>query len=155
MTKEQRKELRAKIIETIDEITADETNRDSKVTLGAHAVERRLMYAGGSQWIGCGRDWYSIESGWGWVVDKSYHLTTPDLFGFDGHNMIERQTGYYLMPGYDEHAEPHHEADATILTRVPNTILIALGRALVDAKRAAEEKAKESEQAASEILAAL
>ena len=155
MTKIQRKELRAKIIEAVESITSDQSNKESVVTIGGHTIERRLLFAGGSQWCGCGRDWDSCESGWAWVVDGDYRLTTPDLFGFDGHNMIETQTGYYLMSGYDPHAQPPGEPDGDPLDRVPNAILIEIARGLVAAREAAETAAKSEATAADELLAKL
>jgi hypothetical protein len=155
MTKIQRKTIREKIIAAINEITAENSNKDSVVTIGGHAIERRLLFAGGSQWCGCGRDWDSCESGWAWVVDGEYRLTTPDLFGFDGHNMIETQTGYYLMSGYDQHATPPGEPDGDPLDRVPNAVLIEIGRGLVEAKNKAEAAAAAEAGAADELLAKL
>jgi hypothetical protein len=155
MTKLQRKSLREKIITAVEAITADKSNKESCVTIGGHEIARRLLYAGGSQWCGCGRDWDSCESGWAWVVDGEYRLTTPDLFGFDGHNMIETQTGYYLMSGYDAHANPPGEPDGDPLDRVPNAALIEIARGLVEAKNKAEAATESEAEAATVLLAQL
>ena len=154
MTKIQRQELRAKIIAALDEMTASESNQDSIVTIGGHELSRRLLYAGGSQWCGCGRDWDITESGWGWVVDGQYRLSAPELFGFDGHNKIERQTGYYLQDGYDEQTVPDHDGRDSI-ERVPGRVLLEIGRGLVEAQRQAAEAEAESAKEADAILAEL
>ena len=155
MTKIQRKTIREKIIAAIEAITAESSTKDSVVTIGNHKLERRLLFAGGSQWTGCGREWDSCESGWAWVVDGEYRLTTPSLFGFDGHNMIETQTGYYLMTGYDENATPPGEPDGDPLDRVPNAILIEIARGIAAAREAAETTAKEQATAADELIGKL
>lgn len=151
MTKEQRKLLLAKIVAAINEMTAEQSARQSVVTIGGHTIARRLLYAGGSQWCGCGRDWDSVESGWGWVVDGEYRLTTPDLFGFDGHNIIERQTPYYLQDGYDEQTAPEHDGRDEI-DRVPSRILLAIGRGLIEARQAAQAQADAESEDAEKIL---
>lgn len=151
MTKQNRQALRTKIISAVMKMTAEASKKDSVATIGGHKIAYRLMYAGGSQWCGCGRDWDRVESGWGWVVDDQYRLTAPDLFGFDGHNMIERQTGYYLMDGYDPQTTPEHDGRDEI-DCVPNRILLEIGRGLAAAASLAEaEVAKENSEAA-EIL---
>lgn len=154
MTKEHRKEIRTRIIEAINEMTGEESNKDSSVTIGGHTISRRLLYAGGSQWSGCGRDWDFTESGWAWVVGEQYHLTTPDLFGFDGHNIIERQTPYYLQDGYDEQTVPEHDGRDSI-ERVPNRVLIEIAKGLVEATREAETRANAEAEEASKLLEAL
>jgi len=151
MTKIQRKIIRGKIIAAVSEITAEESNKNSVVTIGGHEIARRLIYAGGGQWTGCGRDWDSIESGWAWIVDGQYRLTTPDLFGFDGHNMIDLQTGYYLQHSYDEHTTPG-EAEGDPLDRVPNAILIEIARGIVTAREVAEKNQEEQSVVAEEII---
>jgi hypothetical protein len=154
MTKIQRKTIREKIIAAVTEMTAEESNRNSVVTVGGHEISRRLIYAGGSQWCGCGRDWDSTESGWAWVVDDQYRLTTPDLFGFDGHNMIEVQTPYYLQDGYDEQTTPEHDGRDS-MDRVPNAILIEIARGLVAAQNAAAAAAEKQSAEAEEVIAKL
>ncbi len=151
MNKEARKQLREKIVPALDDLTEEQSNRGSVVTVGGHEIARRLIYAGGSQWTGCGRDWEAIESGWGWVVDGEYRLTAPDLFGFDGRNMIERQTGFYLQDGYDEQTTPEHDGRDP-LDRVPNRILIEIGRGLVAAR---EQAASAAEQETSDAAAVI
>lgn len=151
MTKEHRKALRDTIIAAVNEMTAENSNKESVVSIGGHEIARRLIYAGGSQWCGCGRDWETVESGWAWVVDSDYRLTAPDLFGFDGHNMIERQTEYYLQDGYDEQTTPEHDGRDAI-DRVPNRILIAIGRGLIAAQTAAASYSDKEDAEATEIL---
>jgi len=152
MTKLQRQSLREKIITAVYAITADKSNKESRVTIGGHEIARRLLYAGGSQWCGCGRDWDYCESGWAWVVDGEYRLTTPSLFGFNGHNWIETQTGYYLMSGYDARAKPPGETDGDPLDSVPNAVLIEIARGIVAAREAAETAAKNQATAAAELI---
>jgi hypothetical protein len=154
MTKENRKQLRAKIIAAITAMTEEASNRQSVVTICGHTISRRLMYAGCSQWTGCGREWDETQSGWGWVIDDEYRLTAPDLGGFDGHNMIERQTGYYLQDGYDEQTTPEHDGRNEI-DRVPNRILIEIGRGLVEAQKQAADTAAKEDTDATSLLAAL
>ena len=149
MTKEQRKRLRSKIIDGVEEMTAGMGNRESSVMIGGHRIQWRLVYAGGSQWAGSAYAWDNVDKAWAWVVDERHCLTFPDLFGFDGHNTIELQTGYYLMAGYDEHgALPADGNGNDPLTRVPGSILLEIGRALVaaiDERRV--ETARQAEEA--------
>lgn len=153
MTKENRQQIREKIISALDEMTADASNCESVVTIGGHTISRRLIYAGGSQWCGCGRDWDVTDSGWGWVVDDKYRLTVPDsLFGFKGHNIIERQTGYYLQDGYDNQTTPEHDGRNEI-DRVPNRILLEIARELVAAQEEAKSNAQKEDAEATELLA--
>jgi hypothetical protein len=155
MTKQNRKALRDRIVKTLDDLTEEQSNRGSVVTVGGHEIARRLIYAGGSQWTGCGRDWDSTESGWGWVVDGEYRLTTPDLFGFDGRfNMIERQTGFYLQDGYDEQTTPEHDGRDP-LDQVPNRVLIEIGRGLADACSKAEAASAAEDTDAAAVLVSL
>ena len=154
MTKIQRKTTREKIIAAVTEMTAEESNRNSVVTVGGHEISRRLIYAGGSEWCGCGRDWDSTESGWAWVVDDQYRLTTPDLFGFNGHNIIEVQTPYYLQDGYDEQTTPEHDGRDS-MDQVPNAILIEIARGLVAAQNAAAAAAEKQSAEAEEVIAKL
>ncbi len=154
MTKENRKTLRSKIIFALDEITSEMSNRQSVVEIGGHTISRRLLYAGCSQWTGCGREWDETQSGWAWVADDEYRLTAPDLGGFDGHNMIERQTGYYLQDGYDEQTTPEHDGRNEI-DRVPNRVLIEIGSGLVESKKLAAEAAVKEDADATAILSAM
>ena len=154
MTKIQRKALRKKIVETIDEMTSEVNNRESIVTIGGHTISRRLVYAGGSQWSGCGRDWDETESGWAWVVDGQYGLTTPSLFGFDGHNRIERQTQVYLQDGYDEQTVPEHDGRDP-LCRAPGRVMIEIGRGILAAKELAATAEQEEQTQAGNLLAVL
>lgn len=154
MTKEQRNELRQKIVDAIDQMTEHQTNRQSVVTIGGHTISRRLVYAGGSQWTGCGRDWDEVESGWAWIIDDIYRLESPKLFGFDGNNFIERQTGYYLQDGYDPQTVPVHDGRDELDT-VPRRVLLEIGRGLAEAQAAAKaERAKEAAEA-TDILSKL
>lgn len=154
MTKDQRKQIREKIIKAIDEMTRDQSNRESVVEIAGHTIRRRLMYAGGSQWHGCDRDWDRVESGWGWVVDDTYRLTAPELFGFDGRNIIERQTGYYLQDGYDEQTTPEHDGRDEI-DKVPNRILLVIARGLCEAQEAAKAERLAQSAEADRLLAAM
>jgi len=156
MTKEQREQLIEKILEVVRLATADESNKDSIVTIGGHKISRRLLYAGGSQWTGCGRDWDVTESGWAWVVDEEYWLTAPKLFGFDGRNMIERQTGFYLQCGYDEYSHPHDPHDGQDpIEKCPARILIEIGKGILEARRLASVAAARSEEEAATLIAEL
>ena len=154
MTKENRKQIRSRIIAAVDTMTEELSSRQSVVTIGGHKIARRLMYAGCSQWTGCGRDWDETQSGWGWVVDGEYRLTAPDLGGFDGHNMIERQTGYYLQDGYDEQTRPEHDGRSP-LDRAPNRILIEIAKGLVAAQAAAEAAAQAEDTEAAQLISVL
>jgi hypothetical protein len=155
MTKEQRTKIRASIVEALEEITADQSCRESVVSLGGHTISYRLLYAGGSQWTGCGREWEVAESGWAWVVDGTYRLTVPtSLFGFDGRNIIERQTGYYLQDGYDTQTTPEHDGRDEI-DRVPGRILIEIARGIVAARSDAAAAKAAEEKDADAVLAAL
>lgn len=152
MTKEQREALREKIVAALGEITAGASKRESVATIGGHTIAYRLVYAGGSQWTGCGRDWETVENGWAWVVDGEHRLTSPRLFGFDGRNVIERQTGYYLQDGYDPQTVPAHDGRAE-LDPVPARVLIEIGRGLIEAREAARKVAEAQESEAAAILA--
>jgi hypothetical protein len=154
MTKENRKTLREKIIGAINEITAEMSNRQSVVEIGGHSISRRLLYAGCSQWAVCGREWDETQSGWAWVVDGEYRLTAPELGGFDGHNMLSRQTGYYLQDGYDEQTTPEHDGRNEI-DRVPSRILVEIGRGLIEAQRQAADAAAKEDTAAAAVIAEL
>jgi hypothetical protein len=154
MTKENRKQIRARIIAAVEDITSEQSARESVVTIGGHEISRRLVYAGCSQWNGCDRDWDETQTGWAWVVDDQYRLTVPALGGFDGHNFIERQTPFYLQDGYDEQTAPEHDGRDSI-DRVPNRILIEIARGLVAAQQEAEQSAAAEDAAAAELLAAM
>ena len=157
MTKMQRKQILEKIIEAINTMTEDESNKDSVLNIGGHEIAKRLVYAGGSQWCGCGRDWDTSESGWCWIVDsvdRRYRLTTPKLFGFDGHNIISVQTGYYLVDHYDGQSVPEGPAGDP-LDIVPNAILIEIARGLADAKAKFKAQAEQSSAEADNLIAKL
>jgi hypothetical protein len=146
MTKENREALRERIENALNSITAQESNQDSTIAISEHTVSRRLLYAGGSQWSN--RDWDRTESGWAWVIDEQYFLTEPQLFGFDGHNMIERQTPLYLQDGYDCQTVPEHDGRDPV-TRAPARILLEIARGLVAAQAEVKARnAKEDEDAA-------
>lgn len=111
MKTEKRKELMAAIKAAVSEMTADESDAQSIVQVAGHTISRRLVYAGCSQWSGCGRDWDETQSGWAWVIDGAYLLTRPSLGGFNGHNMIEQQSQYYLQPNFAEWPPTGPEGD--------------------------------------------
>jgi hypothetical protein len=154
MNKENRKNLLVKIVAALDEMTSGEMSNRQSVTIGGHKIARRLLYAGGSQWTGCGRDWERIECGWAWVADGEYMVTVPGLFGWDGHNMVARQTPYYLLDGYDEQATPEHDGRSP-LDRVPNPILLQIAKGLAAAQASAKAAAQAEDTEAAQLLSAL
>jgi hypothetical protein len=78
----------------------------------------------------------------------------PSWGGFDGHNMIERQTGYYLQDGYDEQTAAVHDGRDEI-DRTPNRILIEIGRGIVEAESLAASQRAQEDIEATEVLARL
>ena len=136
-------------------MTSEKSNDESVVTIGGHAIARRLLYAGGSRWpsseiaavamsASVEHDWDVTESGWAWVIDGKYRLDTPNLFDLA---MIELRTGYYLLDGYDEWTSPKHDGRDPIY-RVPDHILLDIHRGLVAAVKAAKDaELKESAEA--------
>lgn len=151
MKQEQRMAIKEKIIEAVEKITENLSNRMSEVTIGGHKIARRLVYAGGSQWSGCDREWDEIENGWCWVVNDSHTLSTPKLFGSNGRNMIERQTGYYLQSGYDPHSVPNQE-DGDLLNKVPDSVLIEIGSGIVEAKKNAANTETDQQKMAEALI---
>lgn len=124
------------------------------LTIGGHTITDQYVYAGGSQWSGCGRDWDTSEHAYAWIVDGQWMLTFPgDMFGFDGHNIIERQTEYYLQGDRAEEcpSEPRGEP----LLRVPDAVLIAIGKGLSEAIAEHEAKQKSEDQEAINLAATL
>jgi hypothetical protein len=146
--------LRNKIVSAIDTIVSECTEQESHLTIGGHTLTRRLIYAGGSQWPDCGRDWDHTESGWAWIVDDKYHLTTPALFGFNGSNRIDQCTPYYLSDSSDPSACPNHD-DRPNLTRVPSPILLAIGQDIAGSVLAAKTAQADAETAAQAVIEAL
>ena len=130
---------------------SDQSDRDSILDLAGHHIERRRVYAGGSQWCQANREWDCCESGWAWVVDGRYILCGPSMFGFDGHNTISRTTPFYLQSDYATNP-PEHSSDAEPLDACPLSILIALGRQIAAARAEAEKIRLAEEEAAAKLL---
>lgn len=143
MNAEVRKQLRSKIIGQLDDDMMP-------LEIGGHMITDQLVYAGCSQWIGCGRDWDESVSGMAWIVDGQYQLTFPKLDYFDGHNQIERQSEYYLQP--DRSETPPSEPIGEPLQRVPDQILFEIGNGLVAAIDAHKSKQAAEDQAASTLI---
>jgi len=59
-----------------------------------------------------------------------------------------------LLDGYDEQSQPEGP-DGDPLDRVPNAVLIDIGRGLVEAKAAAAATAQAEQTAAEKLIAAL
>lgn len=147
MKKEARKTLRAAILEQLNDDMMP-------LNIGGHTVTDQLVFAGGSQWTDCGCDWDTSESAYAYIVDGEYQLTFPgDMFGFDGHNMIERQTEYYLQP--DRSETPPCEPIGEPLRRVPDSILIEIAKGLTDAITAHEQEQSAQSQEAIALAARL
>jgi hypothetical protein len=153
MTEEKRKALWIIIRDALARMTSDLSERDSVVEVGGHTCGRRLVYAGGSQWCGCGRDWDTTESAWAWVIDSRYIFTCPKLFGFDGHNMIERQTPYYLQPDFAE--TPPEAPNGEPLDRAPIRVLIAIGSAIHCAEDSAKRRQAIEEDEVDRLISVL
>lgn len=140
MNTQQRKNLRKVIL---DKLTDDMM----PLTVGGHTITDQYVFAGCSQWSGCGRDWDETRHGYAYIVDGEYQLTFPDLSYFDGHNNIERQSAYYLQP--DRAEEPPTEPVGEPLLKVPDPILIEIADGLVKAieAHAAEQAAQDAKAA--------
>lgn len=123
------------------------------LSVGGHTITDSLVYAGCSQWIGCGRDWDSSRSDYAYIVDGEYQLTFPNLSYFDGHNNIERQSEYYLQP--DRSETPPEEPIGEPLLRVPDHILIEIAKGLADTIATREREQREQDQAAEDLVAKL
>lgn len=138
MTKEARRALRAVIVDRLDDDMMP-------ITVGGHTITNQYVYAGCSQWCGCGRDWDETQHAMAWIVNGEYQLTFPKLDYFDGHNQIERQSAYYLQP--DRGETPPSEPCGEPLLRVPDRALIDIGKGLLAAltEHAAEQSADDRE----------
>lgn len=138
MTKEARKSLRAAIIDQLDDDMMP-------LEVAGHTITDQYVYAGCSQWCGANRDWDASNHATAYIIDGQYQLTFPKLDYFDGHNQIERQTGYYLQP--DRAEEPPTEPIGEPLEGVPDRILIEIGKGLAEAlaRHAAEQQAQDQE----------
>lgn len=146
MTKETRKALRASIVAKLDDDMMP-------LDVGGHTITNQLVYAGCSQWCGCGRDWDETRAKEAYIVDAQYQLTFPSLDYFDGHNQIARQTGYYLQP--DRAETPPSEPIGEPLQRVPDKVLLEIAQGLAEAIATHEEQQKAQEAAAAELIAKL
>lgn len=146
MTKDARKALRSAILAKLDDDMMP-------ITIGGHEISDQCVYAGMSQWCGCGRDWDATNHATAYIVDGQYQLTFPKLDYFDGHNNIERQTGYYLQPDLSE--EPPSEPIGEPLGRVPDRILIEIGKGLADAIAAHEAEQNKQDAEALTLASAL
>jgi hypothetical protein len=147
MKKEARKALREAIVAKLNDDMLP-------MVVGGHTISNKMVYAGGSQWTGCDRDWDTSENAWAWLVDGQYMLTYPgNMFGFDGHNMIERQTGYYRQP--DRSETPPEEPIGEPLLRVPDDVLLAIGKGLADAIAAHEARQQAEDQDAIKLATKL
>lgn len=125
------------------------------LTVGGHTITDEYVYAGMSQWMGCGRDWDASAHAYAWLVDGEYQLTFPKLDYFDGHNNIERQTKYYRQG--DRAETPPGEPNGEPLERVPDKVLIEIAKGLADAIAAhtAEQERQNSEALALSATLAL
>lgn len=146
MKKEARKALRAAIL--------DQLNDDMMpLEVGGHTITDQLVYAGCSQWSGCGRDWDESQSAMAYIVDGHYQLTFPNLDYFDGHNNIERQSKYYLQP--DRAENPPSEPIGDPLRNVPDAVMLEIAKGLADAIKAHEEKQAADDRLAIELATKL
>ena len=123
------------------------------LTVGGHTVTLGLVYAGCSQWSGCGRDWDTTRAETAMIVDGQYQLTYPKLDYFDGHNQIERQSRYYLQP--DRSETPPDGPVGEPLERVPDKILLAIAAGLAEAIAAHEAAQDQEDAAAADLIARL
>lgn len=143
MTKEARKALLSAIKAQLDDEMLP-------LEVGGHIITDQLVYAGCSQWSGCGRDWDESRSDYAWIVDGQYQMTYPQLDYFDGHNNIERQSKYYLQP--DRSENPPSEPIGEPLMRVPDAVMIDIGTGLAEA--IADHKARQADEDQSAIALA-
>lgn len=146
MTKEARKAL----IEAIKSQLDDDM---MPLEVCGHTITDQYVYAGCSQWTGCGRDWDESQHAYAWIVDEQYQLTYPKLDYFDGHNQIERQSAYYLQP--DRSETPPDGPVGEPLERVPDKVLIEIGKGLAAAIEAHKAKQAAEDQEATALAATL
>jgi hypothetical protein len=146
MTNETRKAVRAAIIAQLDDDSMP-------LEVGGHKITNQLVYAGCSQWSVCDRDWDESCSGYAWIVDGQWQLTFPRFDHFDGNNQIERQSKYYLQP--DRAENPPSEPIGEPLLRVPDHILLDIGKALSDAVEAHKQSQNQQDAEAMRIVGAL
>ena len=133
MTNVKRQSLRKAVIGQLDDDMMP-------LEVGGHAITDRLVYAGCSQWHGCGRNWDETRSRMAWIVDGKFQLTFPDMDYFNGQNQIERQTRYYLQP--DRSETPPVEPIGEPLLGVPDKILLEIARGC--AESIAEHNARQT-----------
>ena len=146
MNKETRKSLRAAILAQLDDDMMP-------LAVGGHTITDQYVYAGCSQWSGCGRDWDVSQHAYAWIVDGEYQLTFPDLAYCDGHNQIERQSSYYLQP--DRSETPPSEPIGEPLLRVPDPILLEIAKGLAKAVAGHEAQQTAEDGQAIELAARL
>lgn len=146
MTNEARKALRQAILDKLDDDMMP-------LDVGGHTITDQLVYAGCSQWSGCGRDWEKTNSAMAYIVDGQWQLTFPKLDYFDGHNQIERQTKYYLQP--DRSETPPDGPIGEPLLRVPDNVLLEIAKGLSEALIAHEEKQKSEDLSAIDLVGKL
>lgn len=146
MTKEARKALLEAVKSQLDDDMMP-------LEVGGHTITDQYVYAGCSQWSGCGRDWEDSQHAYAWIVDGQYQLTFPKLDYFDGHNQIERQSAYYLQP--DRSEEPPTEPIGEPLERVPDKVLLEIAKGLAEAIKAHQAKQQAEDQEAVNLAAQL
>lgn len=132
-----RKALIEAVVEKLNSMRAGLGNRQSSFIIVGHKVERRIVYAGGSQWAN--RTWDSTDSGWAWVVDGLYTLTKPSLFGFDGRNMVYQKTGLYLSDSLDDDITPER-GEGRLLDKIPTADLVVIASGIVEAEQRHNEE---------------
>lgn len=146
MKKETRKALRVAILSQLNDDMMP-------LEVGGHTITDQLVYAGCSQWCGCGREWDESQSAMAWIVDGEYQLTFPKLDYFDGHNQIERQSRYYLQP--DRAETPPAEPIGEPLRNVPDAVLLAIAGGLAAAITAHDTQQAAQDQEAIKLTAKL
>jgi len=146
MNKEARKALREAILAQLDDDMMP-------LAVGGHTITDQLVYAGCSQWSGCGRDWEDVRSDYAWIVDGQWQLTFPKLDYFDGHNQIYRQSRYYLQP--DRSEQPPNGPVGEPLLRVPDKVLIEIGKGLAAAIEAHKQQQATEDGEATRIASVL
>lgn len=146
MKTEARKALRKAILDKLDDDMMP-------LEIGGHTITDQLVYAGCSQWCGCDRDWDVAQSAMAYIVDGQWQLTFPNLSYFDGHNQIEQQSKYYLQP--DRAETPPEEPVGQPLQRVPDKVLIEIGKGLEAALAKHETEQAEQDQEAERLASVL
>ncbi len=146
MKKEARKALRFAILDQLDDDMMP-------LEVGGHTITDQLVYAGCSQWCQAGREWDTAQSAMAYIVDGRWQFTFPKLDFFDGNNQIERQSKYYLQP--DRSESPPDGPEGEPLERVPDTVLIAIGKGLEAAIKAHKARQNAEDQEAIRLAGVL